>query len=211
MKTTNHRGTRSAAVRRRPPGRGRRRPAAGALASALLIAMLAAAGCSAGPTTSGASGGGPVDGAVADPLVLQGDHDLVSFARCMRTYGVQMSDPYHQAGHVGLTVDTPPHDATTARAYARCGHYLQALIQIKETRTAALASSRLAALTRYAECMRAHDINMLDPTPRGEPDLGDVPGMANNGFGRSSPQFQSADATCRHLLPPGITDDGTGP
>ena len=148
---------------------------------------------------------------MTDPLVLKGDQDLVNFARCMRAHGVQMSDPYRQAGHIGLTVDTPPHDAKTARAYVRCGHYMQALIQIKEARTAALASSQLAALTRYAECMRAHDINMLDPTPRGELDLGDVPGMANNGFGRSSPQFRSADAACRHLLPAGVADDGTGP
>ncbi len=42
-------------------------------------------------------------------------------------------------------------------------------------------------------------------------DLGDVPGMAKNGFGQNSPQFRSADAACRNLLPPGITDDGSGP
>lgn len=86
-----------------------------------------------------------------------------------------------------------------------------ALVQVKQARTAALAAPRLAALTRYAECMRAHDINMLDPTARGELDLGDVPGMTNNDFGRSSPQLHSADAACRYLLPPGITDDGSGP
>jgi hypothetical protein len=211
MNTTKGRGTPDDSARRRPPGRGRRWPAARALAGALLVGALLAAGCSSGPTTSGASGGGIADNAVTDPLVLQGDRDLANFARCMRASGVQMSDPYHQPGHIGLTVDTPPHDATTARAYVRCGHYMQALIQIKETRTGALASSRLVALTRYAECMRSHDINMLDPTPRGELDLGAVPGMANNGFGRTSPQFRSADAACRHLLPAGITDNGTGP
>jgi hypothetical protein len=30
-------------------------------------------------------------------------------------------------------------------------------------------------------------------------------------FGRNSPQFHAADAACRHPLPPGITDDGSGP
>ncbi len=34
------------------------------------------------------------------------------------------------------------------------------------------------------------------------------PGMAKNDFGRNSPQFHSAG---RNLLPPGITDDGSGP
>jgi hypothetical protein len=182
-----------------------------ALAGALLVVMMLAPGCSSGPITSGADAGGTASGTVAGQLLIQGDQDLVNFARCMRAHGVQMSDPYHQSGHTGLTVDTPPQDAANRTAYAACNHYMQALIQIKEARTAALASYELAALTRYAQCMRAHDINMLDPTPRGELDLGDVPGMANNDFGRNSAQFHAADAVCRHLLPPGITDDGSGP
>jgi len=181
-------------------------------AGALLAATMLAAGCASGPATGGAAAGGTTaSGTVAGQLLIQGDQDLVNFTRCMRAHGVQMSDPYHQPGHTGLTVDTPPQDATNRPAYAACDHYMQALVQVKEARTAALAMSQLAALTRYAECMRAHDINMLDPNPRGELDLGDVPGMANNDFGRNSPQFHSADAACRHLLPPGIADDGTGP
>jgi hypothetical protein len=179
-----------------------------ALTAALLGLTLLAAGCSSSPAASGAATGGTT---VADPLVRQGDEDLVNFARCMRAHGVQMSDPYHQPGHIGLTVDVPPQSSATRTAYAACDHYMQDLIQIKEARTAALATTRLAALTQYAECMRTHDITMLDPTPRGELDLGDVPGMANNDFGRQSPQFHSADAACRHLLPAGTGDDGTGP
>jgi hypothetical protein len=54
--------------------------------------------------------------------------------------------------------------------------------------------------------MRAHDITMLDPTPQGDLNLG-----GDGTFGRYSPQFRSADAACRHLLPAGVTDDGTGP
>ena|SRR5215469_4466665 len=171
-----------------------------ALTAALLGMTLLAAGCYSSAATSG-----------ADPLVRQGDADLVNFAHCMRAHGVQMSDPYHQPGHIGLTVNMPPQSSATRTAYAACDHYMQDLIQIKEARTTALATSRLRALTRYAECMRAHDINMLDPNARGELDLGDVAGMANNDFGRQSPQFHSADAACRHLLPAGTGDDGTGP
>ena len=183
-----------------------------ALTAALLGLTLLAAGCSSSPASSGtATGGTAAASTVADPLVRKGDEDLVNFARCMRARGVQMSDPYHQADHIGLTVEIPPHSSATRTAYAACDHYLQDLIQIKLARTGALAASRLAALTRYAECMRAHDITMLDPNARGELDLGDVPGMANNDFGRQSPQFHSADAACRHLLPAGTGDDGTGP
>jgi hypothetical protein len=58
--------------------------------------------------------------------------------------------------------------------------------------------------------MRSHDINMLDPTPLGELNLGHVPGITSD-FGRYSPQFRAADAACRHFLPAGVRDDGTGP
>jgi len=102
--------------------------------------------------------------------------------------------------------------------YARCmrahgvnqpdpRHILQPVIQQK---TAAMTPARIAALASYARCMRAHDIAMLDPTSSGQLNLGNVPGISSN-FGRSSPQFRGADAACRHLLPAGIHDDGTGP
>jgi hypothetical protein len=58
--------------------------------------------------------------------------------------------------------------------------------------------------------MRGRNIDMLDPTPQGQLNLGHVPGITDN-FGRYSPQFRAADATCRHLLPAGVRDDGTGP
>lgn len=69
---------------------------------------------------------------------------------------------------------------------------------------AALAGALLVATRLAAGCSAG-------PTPRGELDLDDMPGMAKNDFGRNSPQFHSADAACRNLLPPGITDDGSGP
>jgi hypothetical protein len=58
--------------------------------------------------------------------------------------------------------------------------------------------------------MRAHDIPMLDPDRFGDLNLGNPPGISSD-FGRYSPQFRSADTACRHLLPAGVRDDGTGP
>jgi hypothetical protein len=59
--------------------------------------------------------------------------------------------------------------------------------------------------------MRAHDIALLDPDPQtGSLNLGNVPGITSD-FGRYTPQFHSADAACRHLLPADVHDDGTGP
>ena len=184
----------------------------------LVAAMVLAGGCS-----SAASQPGPGSAPVASlsghgvatqsgqPLTQQqSDQDVISFTRCMRGHGVQMSDPFHRPGHAGLSLDMPTRDSATSAAYAACTHFIQAIIQIKSAGAAAQAAPHLAALTRYAQCMRSHDINMLDPTPQGELNLGPVPGVTSN-FGRYSPQFRAADAACRHFLPAGIRDDGTGP
>jgi hypothetical protein len=204
MKTGNHRGTTHAGACPRSPGGGHQWSAAWALAGALLATVLLAAGCSSGQSAAGGQAGHQL-------TQNQSDQDMVSFARCMRGHGVQMSDPVHRPGHAGLSIDMPPQDAATRTAYATCNHFIAPIVQMKDSGAAAQAAPRLAALTRYAECMRAHDIGMLDPTPQGELNLGRVPGMANNDFGRYSPQFRSADAACRHWLPAGVTDDGTGP
>lgn len=128
----------------------------------------------------------------------------------MRAHGVQMSDPFHRPGHEGLSVNLPPHTSATNAAYAACNHFIAPLVQAKQAHMAAQAAPHLQALTNYAQCMRRHDISMLDPTPQGELNLGQVPGITSN-FGRYSPQFRAADTACRHLLPAGVHDDGTGP
>ncbi|MGH3126109.1 MAG: hypothetical protein ACRDND_34465 [Streptosporangiaceae bacterium] len=187
------------------------------VAVSLMAAAALAAGCSS-PARSG-PGSAPVASlsghgggtASAQPLSQQqSDQDMISFTRCMRSHGVQMSDPFHRPGHAGLSIDMPERGPTTNAAYAACTHFIQGIIQAKQARAAAQAAPHLAALTRYAQCMRSHDINMLDPTPQGELNLGHVPGITSD-FGRYSLQFRAADAACRHLLPAGVRDDGTGP
>jgi len=203
MKTENHKGTTVPGAGARSPVRGRRWPVAGALAASLLAGILLAAGCSSGQSSLG--------GQAAQQLTQsQSDQDMVSFARCMRDHGVQISDPVHRPGHAGLSIDMPGQDAANRTAYAACNHFIAPIVQLKNAGAAAQAAPHLAALTRYAECMRAHDIPLLDPNQQGEVDMGRLPGKMNN-VGRYSPQFRSADAACRHLLPAAIHDDGSGP
>jgi hypothetical protein len=49
--------------------------------------------------------------------------------------------------------------------------------------------------TRFARCMRSHGVPIPDPTV--------APRAFKNAFDRPSAAFQSADAACGHLLPPG--------
>jgi len=180
------------------------------------VVLVAVGGCS-----SAASSGAPVaslpghatagSGSSSQALTeQQSDQEMISFTRCMRGQGVQISDPYHRPGHAGLTLDLPTRDSVTSAAYAACTHFIQGIINMKAAGMASQAAPDLAALSRYAQCMRSHDIDMLDPTPQGVLSLGTVPGITSD-YGRYSPQFRAADAACRHLLPAGVHDDGTGP
>jgi len=140
----------------------------------------------------------------------QSDRDMLDFARCMRAHGVPVPDPIHRPGRAGLSIELPGQTAANRPAFSACMHFLQPIIQMKNAGADAQVAQELPALTRYARCMRQHDIAMLDPTTTGQLNLGRIPGM-NSNFGRYSPQFRSADRACRHLLPAGVHDNGTGP
>ena len=183
-------------------------------AALLTLAVSAAiAGCSSGSSSGPGSGtvaslpGHSSQASAGTPAMstAQSDRDMLAYARCMRAHGVSMRDPYHRSGHSGLTLDLPPTPAPAATH--ACNHLLAPLVQAKQAGAAAfMTPARLAALTRYAQCMRNHDIGMLDPNRYGGLELG-----PNSAFGRYSPQFRAADTACRHLLPAGMRDDGTGP
>jgi hypothetical protein len=182
-------------------------------AGAAVAVAVVAAGCSSSPTgrsvaslsghASATHTGGPLTPA-------QSDQDMVAFTHCLRGHGLAEPDPFHRPGHVGLSVDIPSPGPATNAALSACNHFIGPIAQAKQAGARRELAAWLPALTRYAECMRAHDIAMLDPNSVGSLNLGNVPGIASD-FGRYSPQFRAADGQCRHLLPAAVHDDGTGP
>jgi hypothetical protein len=190
----------------------------GASAALMILASgFLAAACSSGSDTPGvASLGGHGEGTAtqstlsSQQLATQSDTGFINFARCLRGHGVAEPDPYHRPGHTGLSIDVPAPNARNRAALAACNHFIAKFVAAKEADASRELASWLPALTRYAVCMRSHDIDMLDPGPQGQLNLGNVPGITSD-FGRYSPQFRSADAACRRLLPAGVHDDGTGP
>jgi hypothetical protein len=138
------------------------------------------------------------------------DQAMLDFARCLRGHGVDEPDPAHIPGHSGLSIQIPPRTPATSAALDACNHFMVPIMQAKQARAGQQVAAQLPALIRYAQCMRSHDIAMLDPNSSGALNLGQVPGMSSD-FGRYSPQFRAADTACRHLLPAGVSDDGTGP
>lgn len=173
---------------------------------------LAAAGCSSGhPVAAVASLGHGNTAPASGPLTAaRSDQLFVEFARCLRAHGVDEPDPVHRPGHTGLSVEIPKPGPTTNVALDACNHFITPVVQAKQAHASQQLTAWLPGLTHYAECMRTHQIAMLDPGSMGELNLGSVPGIDND-FGRYTPQFRAADSACRHLLPSGVHDDGTGP
>ncbi len=175
---------------------------------ALVGMALAGCGSSRGPGVASLSGHGPTTTAGTDF-----DADMVAYAHCMRAHGSDVPDPVHRPGHPGLSLELPEgasDNPTFQAADEACRHLLSGLIAMKQAHQPTMSGTELDALAAYAACMRAHQIGMLDPTPQGVLNLGHVPGIASS-TGRYSPEFRAADQACRHLLPRGVKDDGTGP
>jgi hypothetical protein len=138
------------------------------------------------------------------------DQDMIQFARCLRQHGIDEPDPFHRPGHQGLSVAIPQGVSQHSPAMVACQHFIAPIVQMKQAHQQQFAAGHMRALTNYAQCMRHHDIDMLDPDQNGSLNLGNVPGITSS-FGRYSPQFRAADTACRHLLPRAVHDDGTGP
>ncbi|MDE3129713.1 MAG: hypothetical protein KGL16_01040 [Acidobacteriota bacterium] len=162
--------------------------------------------------------GGSGSASAARPAQLaRGDLAFLAFTRCMRHHGVQMADPYHRAGHTGLTLALPEKTPATISAYNACDHLIASVIAAKEAGmraqqsglSARQATARHLGLLHYARCMRSRGIPMLDPDANGNLNLGSVPGIAS--VGRYTPLFRRADHACRGQLPAGVADNGTGP
>ena len=184
---------------------------------ALLVGALGALASACASGTSGRSvaslpghGGSQTAAATVMPSESQFDRDAVAYARCLRAHGVNEPDPAPRPGHSGLSFQVPPATAANRAALAACNHFVAKIFAAKQAGANHQLARWLPSLVRYAACMRAHDISMLDPGPQGQLNLGNVPGITSD-FGRYSPQFRAADAACRHLLPAGVHDDGTGP
>jgi len=174
---SGHRGRRRAQLRR-----------AGLAAAVLALMGLLATACGGGSSHARAGGGGGVQAALA-------------YARCMRAHGVpDFPDPDSNGQ---FNVD--PHSASSQETAANhtCNHLLTVGGQMDQRQ------QELSQLVKYAQCMRAHGVpNFPDPhyTSGGIGRPGGLLGFASGpGFDlkHPSPQVQSANHACQHLLPGG--------
>jgi hypothetical protein len=164
--------------------------AAVVLVSAVLGVSISACGSSSNNAATEASGSSTVYAA------------RLNLARCLRAHGVNVPDPTASGGLPGgegqfrQLRDSPNFQP----ALQACSKYVRAAFP-RLNLTPAQRAQFQQAFVKFAECMRAHGVDIPDPTPGAG---------VGGGFGlrraitpalRNSPAFQTALPACASKLP----------
>ena len=150
----------------------------------LLDAAALAAACSraSGPDIPTASGS-------ASASASAGSGDLTALVNCVRQHGVTVPD------HVTLQAawqraeqeHAPGREACNALLPARPANHLP-------------SAQELERLRRFAVCMRAHGMDMSDPQPDGDMQIGARLAHASRAQELNDPGLKAAQAACRDKL-----------
>ena len=153
-------------------------------AGAVLVVVLLASGC--GGSSDLATGGGSANAASASREDAQ-----LKFARCLREHGVDVQDP--QPGSRGAALGLagkPGNETKTNEAIKQCEKLVPG--GFKEPTAEEREKFQDAALA-FARCMRAHGIDVPDPSTQGGGVIMKVP--------RQNAKFEAAQKECQKLLP----------
>ena len=156
----------------------------------LLGAAVLAAACSGapGPAIPAASGS-------ASPSARAGSGDLTAFVHCVRQHGVNIPDPNPDLPWPPSQVE---HSDGWVAASEACGHLLPpSLAGIANQSNQLPSAQQLEQLRTFAVCMRAHGIDMADPTPTGEMHLGGRLAHATRAQVFNDPGYKAAFAACK--------------
>jgi hypothetical protein len=176
------------------------------LCGALAIGVSACGSSSSNSSNSSASAGSSGTSTTSSTARYQARLNL---AKCMRAHGVNVPDPSPNGGAAAGANGAGP-GAGGFRALRSNPNFQTASQACAKYRTGAFGFGNVSPaqraqiqqeLVKFAECMRAHNINVPDPTSGGGP---------GGGFGifrsipsseRNSPQFQTALKACSSNIP----------
>jgi hypothetical protein len=128
---------------------------------------------------------------------------MLAFTQCMRDHGVDLPDPGTASGPVKITVDPATMDAAeNACKSLRKG-------QDGKAPSAAEQARMRDQLVKFSQCMRAHGVNMPDPTFSGNGAMVRV-GPGDSGPDPSSAEFQAAQKACAKNMPKGSFSTSSG-
>jgi hypothetical protein len=182
----------------RPP---RRRARTLVWAAAIAVVALFVAGCGGGSGGPGVARAGSSKSAGGRSSSATGSKkaSALAYSKCMRAHGVtDFPDPngngqltINNSGGPGSS-DLDPNNAQFQAAHEACKSLLPAPGPAQQ-------ASRRADALKFAKCMRDHGITDF-PDPNASGGL-EIKGTPAGDLDPSSPQFQSAQKACKHLLP----------
>jgi hypothetical protein len=163
-----------------------------------LLLALTLAGCGGNAKKNGiATAQNGTGTATPSPSSTMTDSErALAFTKCMRDHGVQMQDPNTNGGGkvtIGGGKAGGGPDAKTNAAMEACKQYAP-----NGGVAPTISTADLDKMRKYAACMRAHGIDMKDPTAAN-------PGLMINGVKPNDPKFKAAQEACKSLLPGPMT------
>jgi hypothetical protein len=184
----------------RPP---RRRARTLVWAAAIAVVALFVAGCGGGSGGPGVARAGSSKSAGGRSSSATGSKkaSALAYSKCMRAHGVaDFPDPnskgqltINNTGGPGSS-DLDPNNAQFQAAHEACK-------SLGPRGTPGQQLGRRADALKFAKCMRDHGIpDFPDPNNSGGIEIKGSPGGGGD-LDPTSPQFQSAQKACKHLLP----------
>jgi hypothetical protein len=172
--------------------------AAVGLIAALALGVSACGSSSSTTTTSSAAGSGTASASSNATYEAR-----LNLAKCLRSHGLNVPDPSPNGGVAGgaegggifRSIRSQPNFQSALQA---CSQYTKQAFPRLNLSPAQRAQFERDAV-KFAECMRAHNINIPDPTT--QPGGGFGPRAQIPDSERNSPAFQSALQACRSNLP----------
>jgi len=157
----------------------------------LVCGLVLAAACSSdpGPSIPTASGS-------ASPSASAGTGDLTAFVSCVRQHGITVADP---------NPDFPWHQAENSRGWEAAWEACKALLPPPPAGAAQQLPSeqQLEQLRSFAVCMRAHHIDMSDPDPTGDMQIGGRLEHVTRAQLNNDPVYKAANQACKNKRPGG--------
>jgi hypothetical protein len=174
-----------------------------ALAGALSLGIVACGGSGSSSSTTSSNRGT----VVASSAGASGRYQArIAYAKCMRAHGVKVPD-LSPSGTVpgGLrALRSSPNFEAANQACASLRRNAFGFGSLSPARQARIQQG----LVKFAQCMRAHKIDIQDPTPGPGGGLGIFRGVPSSE--RKSPAFRSALEACSTNLPRGFGRGAAG-
>ncbi len=180
----------------------RRRTVAALVIGSLLALGVAACGSSSSSSSTSTSLAGSGSGGTSTTSAAGRYQARLNFAKCMRAHGVNVPDPSANGGPAGgggglglRSLRSSPNFQSANQACAKYRSQAFAFGNVSPQQRAQFQRD----LVKFAECMRAHNIDIPDPSTSGGGGFGifrQIPSSERN-----SPAFQSALKACSSNIP----------